>query len=196
MITTHRGAKGHWSREDPSFLLIESAAISATAFIWYLFPATPFHLSTLFRGLSTFLLFDFLSIGVIVATVLWFCLNKWGKASGAHRTDEDIEWRYCFDVYCNAYIAILVDIDLGFLLVSVLSWISKGWFFRVLIPNTVILVGAIHFVILAVPLILVIPFIKKFGIGLATTPMFVLYLISLVGSFEGSRHWLQFHFAA
>jgi hypothetical protein len=196
MVTTHRGAKGHWSRDDPSFLLVESAAIAAAAALWYLSPATPFRLSTLLRALSTLLLFDFFSVGVVAATALWLCLNKWGKASGAHRTDEDIEWRYCFDVYCNAYVAVLVDIDLGFLIVPVLSWLSKGWLFRVFVPNTLLLIGGIHFAVLAVPLRLVIPFIRKFGIGIVAAPMFGLYVMSLVASFEGGRRWLLFHFAA
>jgi hypothetical protein len=194
MITTHRGAKGHWSREDPSFLFIESLSIFAISILWYLFPSTSFHLSTLIRSLTTFLLIDFFTLGILSATVLWLCLNKWGKASGAHHTDEDIEWKYCFDVYCNAYVAVLVDIDLGFLIVSVMSWISKSWFFRVFLPNTVLFIGAMHFVILAVPLILVIPYIKKFGIGIVAAPMFVGYVVALVGSFEGGKWWFQFHF--
>jgi hypothetical protein len=193
IITTHRGAKGRWSREDPSFLLVESAALAATAVLWYLFPGTPFRIATLARAIATFLLFDFFFVGLVAATALWLCLNRWGRASGAHRADEEIEWRYCVDVFCNAYVAVIVDIDLGFLVVAALSWVSKAWFVRVFLGNTVLLIGGIHFVILAVPLILTIRSVKKFGIGIVAAPMFALWLLSLLVSFEGGRRWLRFH---
>ena len=196
MITAHKHAKGRWSRDDPAFLLLEMGLIASTALVWYILPITPFSLATLVRGLFTLVGFDFLFLGVIFATCLWFSLNRWGKtAVTAHHSTEDVEWRYCFDVYCNSFIAIIVDIDLGFVLVMILSHLSNRWFFRVLLPNAVIFAGCLHFVFLAVPFTLVIPYVNKVGIMPFVVPLLVALLISLIFSIEGGTHWLHFHFS-
>jgi hypothetical protein len=197
IITTHKHAKGRWSRDDPSFLIVETISLAAISLLWYLLPLTPYSITALFRSFFTFIGFDFYFLGVSVSTILWVCLNKWGKGPlGPRRTDEDIEWTFCFDVYCNSFLAIIVDIDIGFVAVSLLSALSSRWVFRVLLPNFVLLVGGIHFVILAVPLILVVPFVRKFGIVPFAAPIVVLFVLSLLFSVEGGRRWLSFHLAA
>jgi hypothetical protein len=182
MITTHKGAKGRWSREDPSFLLVEATVVSAVSLVWYLFPTTPYSVGSLFRSFATFFLFDFVFVGLLTATLLWFCVKRL------------LEWRYCIDIYCNAYVAIIFDVDFGFLALSVLSWISQRWIIRVFLPNTLLLVGAIHFVVLAVSLVMMPSFIERFGIVRFVGPMVIVWIISLVFSLEIGRGWLAFHF--
>jgi hypothetical protein len=196
IIAQHKHAKGTWGRDDPAFLLIETGIMAGLALLWYILPFTPFSSMTLVRSLSTFVIFDFFILGLISSTLLWVLLNKWGKvALAAHRSDEDVEWRYCFDVFCNSFIAVIVDIDLGFIIVAILGLISKGWLVQVFIPNTLLFVGVVHFVLLAIPLILILPFVKKFGIGPPLIAVFVLYVISLLFSFEGGKRWISFHFS-
>lgn len=196
MITTHKHAKGRWSRDDPAFLLIEVGVLAAISLIWSILPMTPFSLGTIIRALSTFIIFDFFIIGGVLATIVWFCLNKWGKTKlTAHHIDEDIEWRYCFDVYCNSFIAIIVDINIGFVMVSILGMISNHWFFRVFLPDLVLLIGVVHFVVLAVPLILVIPYVNKFSIVPVVVPLLVMFLVAILFGFEGGNRWMHFHFA-
>lgn len=196
MITAHKHAKGRWSRDDPAFLLLEVGLVACVTLIWYLLPVTPLAPATLVRGLVTLIGFDFLFLGVVFATALWFTLNRWGKtAVTAHHVPEDVEWRYCFDVYCNSFIAVIVDIDVGFLLVAILSHFSQRWFFRVLLPNVLLFAGCVHFVLLAVPFTLVIPFVNKVGIMPFVVPLLVALLISLVFSVEGGKLWMRFHFS-
>jgi hypothetical protein len=196
MITTHKHAKGRWSRDDPSFLIIETLSLVAIAIFWYFLPFTPYRFAALFRSLLTFVAFDFYFVGICTTTILWVSLNRWRKGPvGPRRTDEDVEWRFCFDVYCNSFLAIMVDIDVGFLFIFVISYFSGSWFARIFLPNLLLLIGGIHFVVLAVPLILVVPFIKKFGIVPFITPMLFLFLLSLLFSYEGGKRWLSFHFS-
>jgi hypothetical protein len=197
MITTHKSAKGRWGREDPSFLLIETAAVAAIVVLWFLSPATPYALATLARAMLTFVAFDFLAVGLSAATIVWLCVNKWGRKAAVHRaTDEDVEWAFCVDVFCNSFVAVIVDIDLGFFAVAILQRISRRWIVWVFLPNTLLLVGGLHFVVLAVPLMLVPPLVKRFGIVPFVAPMLAVYVLSLVCSVEGGRMWFAFHFAA
>lgn len=196
MITAHKHAKGRWSRDDPAFLLLEIGVISSVAFLWYLLPMTSFSPGTLFRSLFTFVGIDFLLVGVIASTILWFSLNKWGKTSvTAHHLTEDVEWRYCFDVFCNSFIAIIVDVNIGFIPISILSHLSNRWFFRVLLPDLLLFIGYLHFVRLAVPLTLVIPYVNKVGVVPFVIPLLVLLVFSLLFSIEGGNLWMRFHFS-
>jgi hypothetical protein len=197
MVTTHRSAKGRWGREDPSFLLIETATLIAIAVLWFLSPATPYALATLGRALLTVVAFDFVIVGLSAATIVWLCVNKWGRTAALHRaTDEAVEWAFCVDVFCNSFVAIIVDIDIGFFAVALLQWISHSWVVCVLLPNTLLLVGAVHFILLAVPLMLVPPLVKRFGIVRFIAPLLAVYVVSLVCSVEGGKWWFAFHFAA
>jgi hypothetical protein len=197
LITTHKIAKGRWGREDPSFLLIETAAVAAIAFLWFLTPATPYRLATLVRALLTFVAFDFLAVALSGATIVWLCVNKWGRKPAVHRaTDEDVEWAFCLDVFCNSFVAIIVDIDLGFFAIAILQWLSSRWVVRVFLPNTLLFFGAVHFVVLAVPLMLVPPLVKRFGIVPFLAPLLAVYAVSLLCSVEGGSRWFAFHFGA
>ena len=195
MILTHRHTKGRWSRDDPAFFILEIASSIILSIFWYIIPATSFSTITLFKSLFSFVVFDFGILGIVLSSIMWFSLNNWGKAPRTtHSTDQDVEWRYCFDVFCNSFVAILVDIDIGFVLVAILRYFSNGWLFRVFIPNTIVLAGIVHFIIIAVPCIMILPFLTKFGVMPFIAPVFLVYIITLVGSVDLWKMWMSFHF--
>jgi hypothetical protein len=66
---------------------------------------------------------------------------------------------------------------------------------RIFLPNTLLLVGAVHFVVLAVPLVMMPAFVARFGIVRFVGPMVIIWIISLTFSLEIGRGWLAFHFA-
>lgn len=196
MITTHRHAKGIWNRDDPAFLILETICIIGVSILWYFLPFTPFSSTTFIRSLVSFVIFDFFILGLIISTTIWYCVNRWGKAPiSPHSTEEDISWKYCFDVFCNAFVTIMVNIDLGFLLYAIFGYFFHGWFARVFLGNTIIMIGLVHFIIMILSFILVIPFVTRFDIFLFIAPVIVIYIFSLLFSFEGGKRWMSFHFA-
>ena len=194
-IVTHRHTKGKWSRDDPGFILIETAAIVGIAFLWYFLPLTHYNFSTLFRALLTFVGFDFYIIGALFSVTIWFVLNRFWKApSSFHTPEQDVEFRFCFDVFCNSFVAFLVDIDFGFIIAQSLRSLTTHWFVSIFLTNTLFAVAMIHFIILAVPCVLILPFINKFGIMPFILPVVIFYLISIVFSINFGNIWMSFHF--
>lgn len=194
IVFTHRHTKGHWYRDDPAFYIIQAACIAVIALIYYILPITNYSLRTLFKLIFSFVGIDYVIIGLIVSTALWFYLNKWGKAPQTlHSTNQDVEWRYCVDVYCNGFVAIMVDINLGFLIITLIRHFSSSWFARIFLPNTVIAVGIINFIILAVPCLMILPYINKFGIAPFALPVLLIYIISLIFSINLGDIWVNVH---
>ena len=194
-IVTHRHTKGKWGRDDPGFVLIETAAIACVALIWYFLPLTRYNLGTLVRSLLSFICFDFYIIGALFTTLLWFILNRFWKAPNTyHTTEQDVEYRFCFDVFCNSFVAILVDIDCGFLVIQSLRSFTQNWFVSIFLSNTLFAGALIHFVILCVPCILILPFLNKFGIMSFVFPIVILYIISIIFSINLGNYWMLFHF--
>jgi hypothetical protein len=196
-IVTHRHTKGRWSRDDHGFVLIETAAIACTAVIWYFLPLTTYSIKTLVRALLSFVCFDFYIIGTIFTTIIWFVLNRFWKAPNSfHTTEQDVEYRFCFDVFCNSFVSVLVDVNLGFILMQTLRKLIGGWVVCVFLTNTFFTASMIHFVVLAVPNILILPFIKKFGIMSFIIPILVIYVISIIFSIDIGSIWMTFHFGS
>lgn len=193
-IRTHRHTKGHWSRDDPSFLILETSVIFLSALIWYLSPFTLYSFRSFFRILFTFIISDLYISGLIFATLVWLCLNHWGKAPRtAHSTEQDVEWRFCFDVYCNAFTAIIIDVNLGMLLVRIFELISSNWFFRIFLPNLILAIGSLHFILLAVPCIMVLPFLKPIQMWIYLGSVVLLFFASVAFSIPFGQKWMIFH---
>lgn len=197
MITTHRHAKGIWNRDDPAFLMLETLCVVCISVLWYFLPLTPFSTATLVRSLLSFVVFDFFVVGLVISTALWYCVNRWGKAPiSPHSTEEDIGWKYCFDVFCNAFVTVMINVDLGFVVYAVLRCFSHGWFVRVFLGNTILMVGLVHFIVMTLSFILVIPFVTRLDVILFIAPVLVAYVLSLLFSVDGGKRWMSFHFAA
>lgn len=195
LITTHKHTKGKWSRDDPAFLLSEICVVAMVGFFWYLSPFTSYAVGMLIRTTATFVGIDLIVIGLVVSLCLWVCLNRFCKKTfNARHVEEDIEWRYCFDVYANAFVAVIVDIDVCLLLVSLVRAISDRWIFRVFLGNAMMFVGVVHFVFIAVPMIHILPFVTKHDLILFIAPIVVIFLSSLLFSIDAYAFWHAWHF--
>ena len=194
-IVTHRHTKGKWSRDDPGFLLIETAAIVCVAILWYFLPLTKYNLSVLIHSLISFVGIDFFLIGGIFSVIVWFVLNRFWKAPNTyHTTEQDVEFRFCFDVFCNSFGTILIDINCGFIIMQSLRSLTNNWFISIFLTNTLFTAALIHFVILAVPCILILPFINKFGIMPFVLPIVLCYVLSIIFSINFGDIWMSYHF--
>ncbi|KAI5491603.1 UNC-50 family [Trichomonas vaginalis G3] len=194
-IQKHRHTKQKWGRDDPAFVILQSILIIAIAFIWYILPLTSYSFFTLIRGIFTSLVVDYFIIGGIFAVVTWYLLNKFGKAPQTfHSTEQDVELQFCFDVFCNAYTAIIFDINVGFILTQTLRAIFHNWLFTIFLPNTLYAIALIHFIVVAVPCILILPFLNKFELMPPILIVIVGYILSIILSIDIGSIWTKFHF--
>lgn len=52
---------------------------------------------------------DYIAVGMVVGTVLWFLANRYLKGpTMAQFVDQNVEWGYAFDVHCNAFFPLLL----------------------------------------------------------------------------------------
>lgn len=111
--------KNKWARDDPSFVLILCFLLFISAVFWGLM------YSSSVVGILKLILYmaivDFLLFGVLIATAGWILANKYLLQPDAQSIgdpnssnvlskylyfDSILEWTYCFDVHCNAYLII------------------------------------------------------------------------------------------
>ena len=199
-IRAHRHTKGAWSRDDPGFLILETLIITVVAIFWYIMPFTPYSLRCLIKSLLSFLVIDFFLQGVILASATYVSLTKWGKAQNipSHFSDEAIEWKFCFDCFANSFVAIIVDIDISFIIVliirKVMSHLKKAYFARIFLPNFLIFIALTHFTILFIQCLQVMPFIKRMNYLIFCVPIFILFMISIAFSIPLFDLWFKCHF--
>ncbi|TFJ83942.1 hypothetical protein NSK_005037 [Nannochloropsis salina CCMP1776] len=115
MASYRKHTKNHWARDDPALAVIQIAflLVSSSAY------ALAFHVRGgpvhyLFLALRA-ILFDWLLVGLVVATVCRSVANRYLLQLRSHSVEQEVEWRYAFDIHCNAFLPF-------FLLTSVLHF--------------------------------------------------------------------------
>ena len=199
-IRAHRHTKGTWSRDDPGFFLLELLVILCISLFWFILPFTPYSMRCFFQSIISFVFIDFVFIGVLFASAVFLCLSKWGKSQSvsSHASDQDIEWKFCFDCFTNSFVAIIADIDFAFIVIyiirKILFSVSKVFFAKVFLPNFLIFIAYTHFTILFVQCIQVLPFIKRMNFIIYCIPIFLFFMLSIAFSFPLFDIWMSIHF--
>jgi len=98
----HKQTKNRWARDDPAFvaILIFFLSVASLAF------AVAFKVSGILSVLKVIfwaVFIDFISIGVLVATIGWWISNKYLRIRGIHSVEQTVEWLYAFDIHCNSF---------------------------------------------------------------------------------------------
>ncbi|PRT52674.1 Protein GMH1 [Wickerhamiella sorbophila] len=97
--------RNQWARDDPSFVVLLTLLLVLAAVAWGL-AYTP-----TFGGIIKLILYmvivDFLAMGVLISSVLWFVASKF-LVRPNQNPGTKLEWAYCFDVHCNAFLIIYV----------------------------------------------------------------------------------------
>lgn len=92
-----------WAREDPSFIIFFFVLLCLSAVLWGLtYSPTWSGVVTLFWYM---VFVEFVGVGLVVSTALYVLFNKFGQRPGPH---TPLEWAFCFDVHCNAFVCIYV----------------------------------------------------------------------------------------
>ncbi|CDO96335.1 unnamed protein product [Kluyveromyces dobzhanskii CBS 2104] len=120
--------KESWARDDPSFFILQIGLLTLSSMVWSIVYGHSF--GQFLKMMINMIIIDFFAFGAFMATFFWILLNrsffKFRSASSAR-----VEWAYCFDVHCNAFLIIWCLLYfLQFLLLPIIklhAWI--GLFF-------------------------------------------------------------------
>jgi len=188
----HKQTKNTWARDDPAILVLLAACLTVAAIawsiVWYYSP---------WQGLrlALFMIFrDFLLVGALVATLLWFFSNRvlLSPPSHANPGDTAVEWAYVFDVHTNAFFPLFLTLYLAQLfLVPIL--LTDNWV-CIWVGNTLYLAGFAQYIYGVYLGLNALPFLIRTELLLAPLfPLFVAYVVSLLG-FNVAKYVLNIYF--
>jgi hypothetical protein len=193
---SRRHELGIWSRGHFRFALFEASAMFAISLLWFVFPEFPFSLkSVLFTFFACFVRY-FVFAGAAVSFVVCWLLNKFGLAVRSYReSHQDVEWRFCFDAFCNGTVAFMFDFLVGHFFVHIFELLfPEKWVVAFAIPNTLFLTMVIHFIYLFVRTLNVLPFIKTVRVLHFAIPPICIYIFSLIFNWKVPAKCLAAHF--
>lgn len=141
----HKQTKNQWARDDPAFVVVLACMVAMASLAY----AIAFQVSSVWqyvRIVISAILFDFLLVGVVVATAAWWFANaRLRVPPTVHNVEQQVEWLYAFDVHCNSYFPLFLIVYVTqFFLVPVLL---RPIFLSTLLANT--LYGVPPFLLLA-----------------------------------------------
>jgi UNC-50 family len=137
---TRKATKYQWARDDPTFLLVLCLFLSVNS-IAYGVAYGYFHPFAYIWLISQSLL-GFIGGGVVISSVCWYIANKYLVVRQSHSSDQQVEWLYAFDIFCNAYVPILIGCyGIGFLLLPI---ITVNGYFGTIVGNLVFLLSIIY----------------------------------------------------
>lgn len=190
----HKQTKNTWARDDPAILILIAGCLAVSAIAWSVvysyspLQAVELALLMIFR--------DYLLMGVMIATLLWFFSNKMLLSPPSHSTPSDsaVEWAYAFDVHTNAFFPLYLTLYLAqlFLVPIVLrsNWIC------LFVSNTLYLAAFAQYIYGVYLGLNALPFLVRTELLLGPLlPLFTGYIISLLG-FNVAKHVLPVYFGS
>ncbi|XP_075984321.1 unc50 RNA binding protein isoform X1 [Anticarsia gemmatalis] len=180
--------KSQFARDDPAFLVLLS--------VWLFLSSICFGFAMdLTKGeLALFVLFvvfvDFIGVGLLVSTFLWYMSNKYLRRDP---DGPDVEWGYAFDVHINAFFPPLSLLHC-FQIVLFNSVLSNGSFFSCLISNTFWLASIIYYLYITFLGYSNLPILHNVRVFLMPLPLLFLgYLATLLMHWNFSEMLMMFY---
>ncbi|EFA81996.1 UNC-50 family protein [Heterostelium album PN500] len=104
----HKQTKNQWARDDPAFVVILVFFMSIASMSY----AIAFHYLSILHIIKTMfwaVFFDFITVGLVVATAGWWISNHFLRESAHHHSvDQKVEWLYAFDIHCNSFFPLFI----------------------------------------------------------------------------------------
>ena len=95
--------KSHWARDDPAFAAIQIFFLVITS-ISYTITFRKKSITSFVFVLFRTVFLEWLLAGIIMASVLRHIANKYLRVQNrTHTVIQSVEWRYAFDIHCNAF---------------------------------------------------------------------------------------------
>lgn len=172
-----RQTKNQWARDDPSFFILQIGLLTLSSVVWSI--VYGHSIFGFLKMMTEMILVDFFLFGFVVATLFWAVLNR-PTFKFRSALDSQVEWAYCFDVHCNAFLIIWIMLYfLQFLLIPIINlhkWIG------LFVGNTLYCFAFAHYFILTFYGYSQLTFLKNINFILFPALAFaVLYIVSLVG---------------
>lgn len=179
----HKQTKNQWARDDPAFvaILLFFMAVSSLSF------AVAFHsdgIVAILKIMVSTILFDFVFVGVVIATIGWFLANRYLRIQPtSHNVDQKVEWLYAFDIHCNSFFPVFVV--LYALQYFVLPLLLSGGFFATAVGNTMYLLTFGYYFHITFLGYQALPFLQNTIYFLyPIAGLVVLYIVSLLANFN------------
>ncbi|KAI9350519.1 UNC-50 [Zopfochytrium polystomum] len=190
-IYYHKQTKNQWARDDPAFYVILSLCLSVTAIAYGIAYALGF--AGTLKLILFMVLVDYFAVGVVVASILWAVANNFLLQHGLHSAEQSVEWAYAFDVHSNSFFpAFLITYVLQFFFLPI---VVQDGIISVLFGNTMYFVAICFYLYITYLGYNALPFLKNTSTFLYPTSILILlYLLSLVLSFNVSRRVLDSYF--
>lgn len=185
--------KNRWARDDPSFVLILCFCLFISAIFWGLLYSSG--VMGILKLVLYMVVVDFLVFGLGIATLGWVLANKFLLQPDAQSMrdvstsnflskylmfDSILEWTYCFDVHCNAYL--LIWLCLYLVQFFFLPLLRMNNFISTIIGNTLYLFALSYYFVITFYGYNALPFLRKTEYILSPILGFVITWIILTTS--------------
>ncbi|EJF56563.1 UNC-50-like protein [Dichomitus squalens] len=190
----HKQTKNTWARDDPAILILIAACLCVSAVAWSVVYSYGIWGAI---GLAILMVVrDYLLVGFVIATILWFFANRVLLSPPSHSTLEDarVEWAYAFDVHTNAFFPFYLTLYLAQLFLVPI--ILKNNWVCLFVSNTLYLAGFAQYIYGVYLGLNTLPFLVRTELLLAPLlPLFTGYIVSLLG-FNVAQHVLPLYFGS
>jgi len=190
----HKQTKNTWARDDPAILILLTACLVVSAIAWSIsYSYTPLQAIQL----ALLMIFrDYLLVGVVIATILWFFANRVLVSPPSHTTpvDSNVEWAYAFDVHTNAFFPFYLTLYLAQVFLAPV--ILQSYWICLFVSNTLYLAAFSQYIYGVYLGLNALPFLIRSELLLAPLlPLFAGYIVSLLG-FNVAKHVLPLYFGS
>ena len=110
--------KNQWARDDPAVVVLTSILVFATSSLYCCFFSKSFKHSVYVVACAG--LIDYVGLGALIATGYWFVSNRFLRTGvgHSHAIEQRVEWLYAFDVHCNAFFPLFLQLYAAQLVLS------------------------------------------------------------------------------
>ncbi|EIW74352.1 UNC-50-like protein [Coniophora puteana RWD-64-598 SS2] len=190
----HKQTKNTWARDDPAILVLLLGALVGASVGW----SIAYSLAPLdaLRVVLLMIVRDYLLVGALMATIVWFFANRVLVSPSNHSspTDSSVEWAYAFDVHTNAFFPFYLTLYIAQLLL--LPVVLRDNWVCLWVGNTLYLVGFAQYVYGIYLGLNALPFLIRTEILLSPLlPLFASYVLSLLG-FNVAKNALHAYFGS
>jgi len=190
----HKQTKNTWARDDPAILILIAGCLCVSAIAW----SVVYSYSPLQALQLAFLMVfrDYLLVGVVFATFLWFFSNRVLLSPPSHSAPSDsaVEWAYAFDVHTNAFFPLYLTLYLAQLIL--VPVVLKSNWICLFVSNTLYLAAFAQYIYGVYLGLNALPFLVRTELLLAPLlPLFTGYIVSLLG-FNIAKHILPMYFGS
>jgi len=190
----HKQTKNYWARDDPAVVLLVSACLVVSSVAWSFVHG--YDLIQIARLAFLMIFRDFLLVGAVIATILWFVCNKLLVQPAGRLTTEDnskVEWAYAFDVHTNSFFPLYLSLYLAQLFLAPV--ITRDNWVCLWVGNSLYLASLSQYTYITYLGFNALPFLARSELLLfPLLPLFIGYIISLLG-FNVSKHVLDAYFS-